>query len=169
MCLSCRCCRTSVPKAPIYNVGRLDRHRLATCLMTCRPLCHSLPLSIKVNVAADERDLYRYVFQSFRIFVKACEMSAAAGGGSPRGVDADSREEGDTCRYMDGPLLSEVPDAMPAAIHDLVVAMMRVEEAADRCERRACSPISLGRSSGSSTRSVSKTMAPWWVDCCFAT
>lgn len=128
--------------------------------MPCCPLCHSLPLPIKVNVVADERDLYRYVFQSFRIFVKACERSAAAGGGSPRGVDADSREEGDTCRYMDGPLLSEVLDAMAAALHDLVVAFMRVEEATDRYERRGCSPMSLGWSSGSSTRSVSETMAP---------
>eukprot|EP00752_Nemacystus_decipiens_P011601 g10302.t1 len=102
--------------------------------------------------AADEREIYRYVMQSFRVFeqsvhAKACEKSAACGG-RPQD-DAEDREadhsddsgtnkngngdgNSDSCCYLDEPLLSEVSGAMAAGLRDHVVAGERLEEAADR-------------------------------------
>lgn len=107
-----------------------------------RPLL-SRPCGIKLDAAADERELYRYVMQSFRafeqaIFAEACEKSATAGGGAcPE--DAGPREEGDSscssssgCRYSDGPLLSEVSGAMAAGLQDYTIAYERLEEVVDR-------------------------------------
>lgn len=91
-----------------------------------------LPLSIKLHAAANERDLHRYTMQSIRafeqsVFAKACEKSAAASS-----QDAESREEFNSCRYLDGPLLSEVSEAMAAGLQDHVIECERLEEAVDR-------------------------------------
>eukprot|EP00903_Cladosiphon_okamuranus_P021696 g19947.t2 len=63
------------------------------------------------------------------IFVKACDKGAAAGGSTQ---DAESRDEGNSCRYLDGPLLADVCEAMAAGLQDLVVVGERLQEAIDR-------------------------------------
>ena len=96
-----------------------------------------LPLLIKLTAAADERELYRYVNQSFRAFeqrafAKVCEKSSIARGGWQ---DAESWEEKEGSRsycYLDGSVLSEVADAMATWLKDHAIACERLEEAVER-------------------------------------
>lgn len=88
------------------------------------------PFGVQINAAADERELYIYVTQSFKafeqgVFATACEMSATARG---RSEDAQPREEGSG----DAPLPSEVADAMAAGLQENALEFERLEESVDR-------------------------------------
>lgn len=96
----------------------------------------SLRRSIKLSAAADEEDLFRYVVQSFRafeqgVFAKACEKSSTARRLSQDG-ESGEEEEGIVCPFLDGPMLSEVSDAIATGLQELMAAFEPLEEAVDR-------------------------------------
>lgn len=118
------------PQVPNKSRGPPPFHPL----LYVRPL--SLPLSIKLNIAADGRELYRYITHSFKVFkqavsAQAFEQSATASG---RSQDAESPEEGSRCRSLGDPLLSKASETFATAMQDYIVACERLEEAADRQE-----------------------------------
>lgn len=97
----------------------------------CPPL---LPLS-KLSAAADERELFRFTYQSFRAFkqealAKACEKSFTTRELS-QGAESEEKE-GNGSRHVDASVLAEVSDAMATGLQDHVIACARLEEAVDR-------------------------------------
>lgn len=93
-------------------------------------------MGLQLYVAADERELYIFVTQSFKVFeqvvfTKACEKSATARG---RSEDPEQREEGgrNSFAHGDGPLPSEVAEAMTAGLRENMIEFEQLEETADR-------------------------------------
>lgn len=79
--------------------------------------------------------MFRYTFQSFRAFEQRAFATACKKSFATREVPKDAEsgeEEGNSCRYLNGPLLSEFTDAMAAGLQDFVTSFEQLEEAADR-------------------------------------
>eukprot|EP00903_Cladosiphon_okamuranus_P015538 g14344.t1 len=88
----------------------------------------------ELNAGADERELYIYIMQSFRtfeqaVFAKACESATARG----RAEDAQPPEEDNSSSPpRDGPLPSDVANAMAEKLQENMLDFERLEETVDR-------------------------------------
>lgn len=121
-------CNTICPKVSVRSVAR---HPFASFIDVVPAF---VVLFVQLSVAADERELYIYVTQSFKefeqaVFAKACERRAIARG---RAEDAEPRGEGTNYPHRDGPLLSEFSDAMVAGLQENIIAFEGLEESVDR-------------------------------------
>ncbi|CAN0084663.1 unnamed protein product, partial [Ectocarpus fasciculatus] len=89
----------------------------------------------KINPAACEGDMYRYVTQSIYAmmqlaFERACASNATT---RPSGDDEPSKEdEGGASPYGNVPQAEEVSDALLAGLKDDMIAFDHLQEAADR-------------------------------------
>lgn len=109
------------------------RHRF-TPLLDVAPAPLSVAPLVQLCAAADERQLYKYVTQSFKVFeqavfAEACEKSATARG---RSEDAEPGEKSGRYPQRDAPLLSKVSDAMVARLRAGMIEFERLEETVDR-------------------------------------
>ena len=93
--------------------------------------------TIKLSAAANEGDLFRYIVQSFRAFEqsllsKAREMRSSTREISQYAESGEEEEKGNSGRYLDGDVVSEVSDAVATGLRDHASAYEGLEEAANR-------------------------------------